>query len=107
MPYIIIAIIIIALIVFYVVSNRSKSADESGNSNISNNVANDIDKDGNIENDNEISEDELIAIFTTCIMEYTGHKTASKFIVKSYKRLPETSSVWNAESRVNALNNAI
>lgn len=54
-------------------------------------------------NENFSSDEELIAVLTAAVQASMGYRSESNIIVKSFRRIPQNSPVWNFNSRMEQL----
>jgi glutaconyl-CoA/methylmalonyl-CoA decarboxylase subunit delta len=54
---------------------------------------------------NDLYDEELVAVLTAAVLSYMKDKTTdSKIRIKSYRRIPQTSPVWNITGRIEQIN---
>jgi glutaconyl-CoA/methylmalonyl-CoA decarboxylase subunit delta len=89
-----VALIGLSLIIF-IFSKFFSAARAFKDNNKSINIASIKDTQGN-----DIKNEELIAVLTAAVVSSMREKTMSKIKVKSYRRIPQTSPVWNMTGRM-------
>lgn len=60
-----------------------------------------------IENADEIPDAEFVAILTAAVMSAMGPKMECKIRIKSFRRVPQTSPVWNTVGRSEFISNKL
>lgn len=80
-------------------SSRSKDSSGSVNGNQGQDSSETIGHIGFIRNVDTQNDSELIAVLTAAVNAFTSGSPDSKFIVRSYRRIQQSSPIWNTISR--------